>query len=497
MLMSKGTTYLDHAGTTLPSRSLIKSFSRELKYTLLSNPHSSSLSSPNTSEQIVTKTRREVLQLFKANEEHFDVIFVANATAGIKLVVEAFAGYEQGFDYYYHRDSHTSLVGVRELANRSHCLESDTKVEAWINTKQCMNVERDANQPTLFAYPAQSNMNGRRLPLSWPSTLHSNPRHQNTYTLLDVAALVSTSPLDLSNHTSAPDFVVLSFYKMFGFPDLGALIVRKSAAHVFDKRKYFGGGTTEMVACTGQPWVERKTASLHERLEDGTGAVHSILALQCALRTHKKLFGGLQEVSRHTGWLARCLYERLAALKYADGRLVCQIYKDPASTYGDAETQGATITFNICRDDGTWFGSSEVGRMAATSNIHIRTGSLCNPAGMAFALGIGPIELKKIYETGFRCGQEYDVINEMPLGMVRISFGAMSTLKDVELLMAFINKTMQHKAKCVARVAAERVEDGSTLCGGAFEGNKLSMIGRRALQRARWQLSHRTQSLKT
>jgi molybdenum cofactor sulfurtransferase len=497
MLIPLGTTYLDHAGTTLPSRSLVNSFSRELRNTLLSNPHSSSSSSPNTSERVVAKTRREVLRLFKADEEYFDVIFLANATAGIKLVLEGFSGNEQGFDYYYHRDSHTSLVGIRELAHYSHCLESDAKVEAWINTQQGNDVERDVSRPTLFAYPAQSNMNGRRLPLSWPSTIYSNPHHQNTYTLLDVAALVSTSPLDLSNHISAPDFTVLSFYKMFGFPDLGALIVRKSAAHVFDKRKYFGGGTTEMVACTGQPWVERKTASLHERLEDGTGAVHSILALQCAMRTHEKLFGGFEVVSRHTGWLARCLYERLSVLKYGDGTPVCRIYKDPASTYGDEKTQGATIAFNIRRDDGTWFGSSEVGGLAITSNIHIRTGSLCNPAGMSFALGIGPIELKKIYEMGFRCGQEHDVINEMPLGMVRISFGAMSTLKDVELLMAFINKAMKHKDIGVATSAAERVEDGSTLCGGVVEGNKWSMVGRRALQRAKRHLGNRTDSLKS
>jgi molybdenum cofactor sulfurtransferase len=93
---------------------------------------------------------------------------------------------------------------------------------------------------------------------------------------------------------------------MFGFLDLGALIVRKSAAQVVGKRKYFGGGTTKIMTCTRQPWVERKKADLHESLEDGIGAVQSILALQCAIRTHKQWFGGFEEVSRHTGRWARC-----------------------------------------------------------------------------------------------------------------------------------------------------------------------------------------------
>ena len=109
-----------------------------------------------------------------------------------------------------------------------------------------------------------------------------------------------------------------------------------------------------MVTCTGCPWVERKKADLHERLE---GAMHSILALQCAIRTHKQLFSGFEEVSRHTGWLAICLYKRLAILKYKNGRLVCRIYKEKGK-------QGATIALNVCQEEGTWFSSSEVGKLA-------------------------------------------------------------------------------------------------------------------------------------
>lgn len=88
-------------------------------------------------------------------------------------------------------------------------------------------------------------MNGERLPLEWSSRVRGSPQHENTYTLLDAAALVSTTPLDLCDHATAPDFVSISFYKIFGFPDLGALIVRKASARVLRPRKYFGGGTTD------------------------------------------------------------------------------------------------------------------------------------------------------------------------------------------------------------------------------------------------------------
>lgn len=41
--------------------------------------------------------------------------------------------------------------------------------------------------------------------------------------LLDAAALVPTSPLDLK--ANGADFVCISFYKMFGFPTGGLIII--------------------------------------------------------------------------------------------------------------------------------------------------------------------------------------------------------------------------------------------------------------------------------
>jgi molybdenum cofactor sulfurtransferase len=227
-------------------------FSKRMQTTLLGNPHSSTGSNPNAAHEIIESTRLKVLDLFNASPDHFEVVFVANATAGIKLVLEAFSGFDEGFDYYYHRDSHTSLVGVRELAAHSRCFTTDEEVERWIGNRDYQaqpelmgHSSSEAQQrPKLFAYPAQSNMNGRRLPLAWPALLRCTENKDKTYTLLDIAALASTGTLDLSNHTTAPDFLTLSFYKIFGFPDLGALIVRKAAGHVFDRRRYFGGGTT-------------------------------------------------------------------------------------------------------------------------------------------------------------------------------------------------------------------------------------------------------------
>ncbi|KAH7381524.1 pyridoxal phosphate-dependent transferase [Pyrenochaeta sp. MPI-SDFR-AT-0127] len=463
--MLKGLTYLDHGGTTLAPKSLLKSFSKEMQATLLANPHSDS-SNPSASAVIVEETRHKVLRLFNADPAHFDVVFTANATAAIKLVMEGFSGIEGGFNYRYHRNSHTSLVGVRELANQAHCIASDEEMANWLLGHN-VETERQSGLPTLFAYPAQSNMNGERLPLDWAGKLRFSLHHPNTYTLLDAAALVSTTPLDLSNHLFAPDFIALSFYKIFGFPDLGALILRKDAGHILDHRKYFGGGTTEMITCIGDSWAARKQSSFHVRLEDGTIAIRSILALRCAIDTHRKLFGQLGEVSKHTAWLAKELYERLANLRHSNGAPVCQIYKAAKSTYGDTTTQGATVAFNIRRSDGTWLGCWHVGADLRKCNIHVRTGNLCNPAGMACALGVDAEWLRSAFDEEFRCNTEIDVLRGVPIGMVRVTFGAMNTLEDVNTLVSFIDRNLvEHKARTTLRQrpsVTSRIEKESSL----------------------------------
>ncbi|KAL5372194.1 hypothetical protein PMIN06_012753 [Paraphaeosphaeria minitans] len=234
--------------------------------------------------------------------------------------------------------------------------------------------------------------------------------------------------LDLSNHTTAPDFVVMSFYKMFGFPDLGALIVRRASSHILEHRKYFSGGTIEGATVFGEPWVARKTSSLHAWLEDGSIAIRSILALRCALDTHRELFGSMKAISKHTNWLALTLYQRLSVLRHSNGTQVCVIHKAARSTYGDVQTQGATIALSVLNSDGSWMDTEALRSMLEEHTIHVRTGGLCNPGGTATTSGASPASLKAAHEGGFRCDD---------VRMARISFGAMSTLQDVEKLAAF------------------------------------------------------------
>lgn len=394
--------------------------------------------SSQLSTQRVDDIRLRALRFFNADPEEFDLVFVANATAAIKLVLDALRDLEQGLWYGYHVDAHTSLVGARELAGKGNrCFLSDGEVEDWISGLSSAQTEATK----LLAFPAQSNMNGRRLPVEWCEKVrHASGHAGNVFTLLDAASLVSTSPLDLSNASAAPDFTALSFYKIFGYPDLGALIVRKRSAYILEQRKFFGGGTVDMVLTVNMQWHAKTQSSIHQRYEDGTLPFHNIIALDSALEIHKSLYGSMRNVASHTQFLAKRLYDRLSSLTHYNGLEMCHFYKHPDSDYTDPSMQGPIVAFNMRNSYGGWIGKSDVERLATVKNIQLRTGFLCNPGGTASSLGWSSAELRRNYSTGLRCGDDHDILNGRPTGVIRVSLGAMTNIADIDILVAFLEE---------------------------------------------------------
>lgn len=429
-------TYLDHSGATLYSTSLVKSFSADLRKNLYGNPHSHNPSSKLASN-CIDSVRLRVLDLFNADSTEYDIVFCANATAAIKLVADSFSGHPGGFDYKFHRDAHTSLVGVRELAQSSHCFLSDYEADNWISAEGVPAPDHNT-KVGLFAWPGQSNFSGRRLPQNtWSGCLRR--RRSNYYSLFDAAALVMTKPLDLSDTSAAPDFIALSFYKMFGFPNLGALIVRRRSAGILQSRHYFGGGTVDSLIADTDWKAKKLYGDPHDHLEDGTCAFHSIVALGHAITSHAKLFGSFASISLHTSSLAVLLAGQLAALTHPrTGVRVVDLYCE--QDYANTRAQGPVITFNLRSASGEWIGYSGVEDAAAEKNIHIRTGGHCNPGGVAYFCGLSGAEMEQNFRDGHVCGDENDVMNGKPTGAVRVSLGAMSTIDDVLKFLDFIKE---------------------------------------------------------
>ena len=295
----------------------------------------------------------------------------------------------------------------------------------WLS--QDMVVDGDCKLSGLFAYPAQSNFNGRRFPLDWISQLRR--KQPGWYSLLDAASYLTTTPLDFSDASDAPDFTVLSFYKIFGYPDLGALIVRKSAGHILLQRRYFGGGTR--AAITPDSFHAPRT-ELHAALEDGTLPFHTILALDSSLNNFSRLFGSQHNISRHAMQVTRLGHSLLSSLRHSNGRSVCEMYSKP--------TDGPIIAFNLKTANGSPIGFASFEKLSSLRNIALRTGGMCNAGGVEQYLDLQAWEVERNYGKGKECGDDMDVVDGKSTGVIRVSFGACSTVEEVCSVVDFIRE---------------------------------------------------------
>ncbi|KAF7310520.1 Molybdenum cofactor sulfurase [Mycena chlorophos] len=398
------TTYLDHAASTPPPRSTLTNFAEKVSNSLYSNPHSRSTSSTATTLAIERCRGRILNELFgltdPAARAEWDVVFTSGATAALKLVGDAFPW--QNARYAYLKESHTSLVGVRACAGEADV--SALGVDEMLQVPPC----ESSSTTQLFGYAAQCNATGSRLGLEYCRRLKM--RHPRGFVLLDASAYVSTAVLDLASLPidCAPDFIACSFYKIVGLPTgLGCLVVKRSAGAVLQRRGYFGGGTIDAISVSAPFWAEPRRSvvpgPLHERFEDGTLPFLDIIALDCALDTHKKLFKSQRHVSKHVSTLLRFATRELAALRHGNGRPVIKQHRAFGALGSDLEEPGPIIGFSVLDPESEYVGHVHVEQLATVNGFQIRTGGLCNTGVLASSFNLTDEHIREEYARGRSC----------------------------------------------------------------------------------------------
>lgn len=425
----------------------------ELSAGTFSNPHShlhSEQGGETSTAAKVERVRRQAMRFFSASEEEYELVFTSGATAALKLVGECFP-WQDGSSFAYSMDSHTSVLGIRGYATRhgasTRCIPLDEmkRLEVGSHSSTSEEVSKDdADSPmSLFAFPAECNFSGVRRSLSLISQIQNGAfsadgKKQKWLVLLDAAKYVSTHRLDLS--TCKPDFVVLSFYKMFGYPTgLGALLVKKSTLKVL-RKDYYGGGTVQSILASQNLVIPRGMAKGDEhqsavRFADGTQSFLSILSLRHGFDRLEKL--EVTRIEAHTSALTTFLYSTLSTMKHWNDRPVCEIYGNHSDS---SDAQGTIVTCNFLRSDGYYVGYSEVSKLAAIHNIQLRTGCFCNPGACQYYLRLQDEDLLAGIEAGHVCGDDMDLLDGIPTGAVRLSIGYMTSYEDIMAFTDFVTK---------------------------------------------------------
>ena len=418
-LEREGHIYLDYTGGNLYAESQVRAHAEMLLGHTFGNPHSTNPTSLAMTEHI-ERTRRAVLEFFNAPPDEYVVVFTLNASGALKLVGESFP-FGPGGHYLLTFDNHNSVNGIREFARArgatvtyAPVLPPDLRID---EQRLDSLLDRGGDEPRLFAYPAQSNFSGVQHSLEWIA----RAQQHGWDVLLDAAAFVPTNRLDLSR--VHPDFVALSFYKIFGYPTgVGALLARRQALARL-RRPWFAGGTIEVASVQGDRYYFHEGP---EAFEDGTLNYLAVPAVESGLQHIQRV--GLEMIHVRVHCLTRWLLEFLTALRHRGGAPVVRIY-GPVGM----QSRGATVTMNFYGADGRFIDHRLVERRANDWKISLRTGCFCNPGGGELALGISADELTSCFVTHDRMTLDEfrRCIDDKSTGAVRVSLGLVSTFADV------------------------------------------------------------------
>ena len=426
----QGQLYLDYTGGSLHAESQVQRHMELLNSRVFGNPHSASPSS-SAMTSLIEQTRRAILGWFNAPAGQYSVIFTHNATGALKLVGESYP-FGPGSRYLMTADNHNSVNGIREFAARKGAgvhyaplTIPDLRIDR--PALEALLDDTPASSPhQLFAFPAQSNFSGVRHPLDLIGYAHDH----GWDVLLDAASLAPTKKLDL--RAVSPDFVCVSFYKMFGYPTgVGCLLVRNSVLPKLH-RPWFAGGTVNFATARGHRHILAPGVA---GFEDGTLNYLSIPAVQIGLTYLESI--GMETIQTRLQCLTAWLLRELLELRHGNGRPMVRIY-GPA----DTTLRGATITLNFYDPEGHLLDYRRVEELAGDQRISLRTGCFCNPGAGETAEGLTEEDMVAAADSGFdmtlpRFLQFITHRGGKGAGAIRVSMGIATNFADVYRFLKF------------------------------------------------------------
>ena len=429
-----GHVYLDYTGAGLYADSQLVEHLELLREGVFGNPHSLNPTS-SVATELVERARAAVLRFFRASPDEYVAIFTPNATGALRLVGEAYP-FRPSDRFLLTFDNHNSVNGIREFA-RARGAETtyvpsvapDLRVDERLLPRYLTEVVGEHHN--LFAYPAQSNFSGVQHPLAWIERAHD----QGWDVLLDAAAYVPTNRLDLSHWH--PDFVALSFYKMFGWPTgVGCLVARRDALAKLE-RPWFSGGTI-VAAFVQREWYQSAPGAAH--FEDGTVNFLNLPAVEIGLRLLERI--GMETIHARVEALGSLLLDALGSLRHSNGAPAATIHGPR-----DFDRRGATIAFNFLHPDGRIVDERYVDRVARRHNVSLRTGCFCNPGAGEVAFTISRETLVGgEFGEGMTLDDYVSAIGLPSGGAIRVSLGLASDFADVDRFATFAREFVDLQA---------------------------------------------------
>jgi selenocysteine lyase/cysteine desulfurase len=421
--------YLDYTGSALYADCQLRSHQALLTRGVFGNPHAESDPS-RASTAGIEKSRGLVLRFLDADPRRYAVCFTANTSAAIKLVAESYP-FDRDGALVLSADNHNSVNGIRQYARRASAALAHVPLAADLRMDGAESVLAAIGSTSpgarLFAFPAQSNFSGVHHPLG----LIDEAQRLGFDVLLDAAAFAPSNPLSLRAHE--PEFVVLSFYKLFGYPTgVGALVVRTDALRKL-RRPWFAGGTVDFASVQNEMFQLKNDSGA---FEDGTPDFLNIAALPAGFALLEAI--GMRRIHEHVMRLTTRFLDGLDAITHSDGTPAVRIY-GPRTIDG----RGGTVAFNVLSAHGRAIPYPIVERRARDAGIAIRGGCFCNPGAAEHAFGFDASRSNECLHAasarGFTIDRFAECLGEdTAVGAIRASMGVANNDHDVDRALEMI-----------------------------------------------------------
>ena len=183
--------------------------------------------------------RRRIMSFLNISENDYFMVFTANRTSAFKLVADSYpfqSSKKLLTVYDYESEAVEAMISCSEKRGaRAMSAEFSwprLRIQSEKLRKMIVSKRKKKERRGLFVFPLHSRVTGARYPYLWMSTAQENGWH----VLIDACAL---GPKDMDSFGLSlfrPDFLICSFYKVFGDnpSGFGCLFVKKSAISMLE-----------------------------------------------------------------------------------------------------------------------------------------------------------------------------------------------------------------------------------------------------------------------
>ncbi|KAI4327024.1 hypothetical protein L6164_019529 [Bauhinia variegata] len=200
------------------------------------NLHSQILYGGNESE-LESRIKERVMAFMNLSEDDYTLVLAANQSSAFKLVADSFQFQSNGslLTVYDHRSEAVDWMIESSMKRGANILSAEftwpnLRISSTKLKKMIISKREKKRKSDLFVFPLQSRVTGARYPYIWMTIAQENGWN----VLLDASTLGPKEMGTLGLSLFQPNFLVCSFYKVFGENPSGfaCLFVKKSSISV-------------------------------------------------------------------------------------------------------------------------------------------------------------------------------------------------------------------------------------------------------------------------